>query len=160
MKEEMMVEPNKPTQAPVKDHATAEAGVRVFNYEPPSKMPGTRGIVKLCQSKYLRGMVHVVKEGGEATLHYHTERDALYMVLKGRVKFYGPGDELIGEFGPHDGVLIPADARYWFETVSEEPLELMQVCAYHHNSDTTERIDLIPQHAKATVRTSVERVPD
>jgi mannose-6-phosphate isomerase-like protein (cupin superfamily) len=49
------------------------------------------------------------------------------MVLKGRARFYGEGDELIAELGPHDGILLPRHFKYWFESASEETLELLQV---------------------------------
>ena len=49
------------------------------------------------------------------------------MVLSGRVRFYGEGDVLVGEFGPREGVLVPRNFKYWFEAVGDEPLELLQV---------------------------------
>jgi hypothetical protein len=66
--------------------------------------------------------------------------------LKGRVRFYGPGDKLIGEFGPHEGTITPRYARYWFENAGDEDLEILQVGAYADiNSDSTGRIDSAPQ---------------
>mgnify|MGYP003694430529 CR=1 FL=1 len=56
----------------------------------------------------MRGAVQVVKKhGGENNLHYHTTSASFWMVLKGRVRFYGPDDVLIGEFGPHEGTITP-----------------------------------------------------
>ncbi len=66
----------------------------------------------------MRGVVQVVKKnGGENNLHYHTTSASFWMVLKGRVRFYGPDDVLIGEFGPHEGTITPRYSRYWFENV-------------------------------------------
>jgi mannose-6-phosphate isomerase-like protein (cupin superfamily) len=49
------------------------------------------------------------------------------MVLKGRARFYGDGDKLLGDLGPHEGILLPRNFRYWFESASPEPLELLQI---------------------------------
>jgi hypothetical protein len=51
-------------------------------------------------------------------------------VLKGRIRFYGPGDVLQGDFGPGEGIFMPRGARYWFESASEEEAELLQVAAF------------------------------
>jgi mannose-6-phosphate isomerase-like protein (cupin superfamily) len=60
--------------------------------------------------------------------------DGMWMVLTGRARFYGEGDEVIGEFGPLEGVYIPRDVKYWFESASEdEPLQLLQVEAFAHD---------------------------
>ena len=52
------------------------------------------------------------------------------MVLKGRVRFYGPDDVVIGEFGPHEGTITPRFSRYWFENIGDEDLEILQVAAF------------------------------
>ena len=55
--------------------------------------------MSLCQTDIIRGAVQVVQEGGDNNLHSHTGMDGFWMVLKGAVRFYGPGDEVLGEFG-------------------------------------------------------------
>ena len=63
-----------------------------------------KGFIALCRTDIMKGVVQVVKKnGGENNLHYHTGMDTFWMVLKGRVRFYGPDDVVIGEFGPHEG---------------------------------------------------------
>ena len=86
--------------------------------------------------------MQVVKEGGENNLHYHTGTDIVYMVLQGRVKFHGPEGAVYGEFDQHEGLVIPAGARYWFETTGEVPLELFQVFFYSEDPATAKRINL------------------
>jgi mannose-6-phosphate isomerase-like protein (cupin superfamily) len=73
--------------------------------------------------------VQIVKDGGENNLHYHTNSDTTWVVMKGLVRFYGLGDKLIGEYGPGQGIMIPGGARYWFEKAGTETLELLQVVA-------------------------------
>ena len=58
----------------------------------------------------LLAMVQVVKEGGENNLHAHPHTDGIWLVLSGRVRFYGEDDVLLGEFGKHEGIGSPAPA--------------------------------------------------
>src|SRR5258707_1303644 len=64
---------------------------------------------------------------------------------KGRVRFYGPDDVLIGEFGPHEGTITSRYARYWFENCGDEDLELLQVTAYAEGAHDSGRTDAAPQ---------------
>jgi mannose-6-phosphate isomerase-like protein (cupin superfamily) len=90
----------------------------------------------------------VKKNGGENNLHYHTNSDSMWFVIKGRVRFYGPDDHVIGEFGPMEGTISPAYSRYWFENIGDGDLEIMQVAALHERSDSTGRTDVTPQRYK------------
>lgn len=109
----------------------AEKHVVAFKYERPAEIGRTKALIRLGRGGNVRGVVQVVKKnGGENNLHYHTNADSLWMVLKGRVRFYGVGDKLLGEFGPHEGIITPAYSRYWFENAGDEDLELLQVGAF------------------------------
>jgi mannose-6-phosphate isomerase-like protein (cupin superfamily) len=106
---------------------------QIFRYETPSAdFEVGRKNTKLCQTDRIVGAVQLIRKGGETHMHSHPHLDGLWMVLSGKARFYGEGpngeDQLLGEFGKHEGVLIPRNFRYWFETASdEEPLELLQV---------------------------------
>jgi hypothetical protein len=65
-------------------------------------------------------------------------------VLSGRVTFYGPGDVVIGEFGKHEGILVPRGAEYWFESSGDEDLEILQMAAFEKGVKV-ERLDAAPQ---------------
>ena len=108
----------------------AEKGIKSYRYAKPEGIGTEKARIELGRGGNIRGVVQVVKEGGENNLHYHTDADSLWMVLKGRVKFYGVGDELLGEYGPHEGIITPAYSRYWFESSGEEELELLQIGAF------------------------------
>jgi len=90
----------------------------------------------------------VKKHGGENNLHYHTTSASFWMVLKGRVRFYGPDDVLIGEFGPHEGTITPRYSRYWFENVGDEDLEILQVSAFSEGARSSGRTDVSEQRFK------------
>ena len=109
-------------------HREAESRIQPLGFTTPdSGKP--KDVMLLGKTERMRTLVQIVKEGGENNLHYHTNTDTTWVVLKGRVRFYGLGDELIGEYGPSEGILIPGGSRYWFEKAGEEQLDLLQVVA-------------------------------
>jgi mannose-6-phosphate isomerase-like protein (cupin superfamily) len=103
--------------------------IQIVRYKKPN-VTKLKGIVPICRSDIMFSSVQIVREGGENNLHSHAGMDGLWFVLKGRVRFYGAGDELIGEFGQHEGVFIPRGAAYWFESAGDEDLEILQVEAF------------------------------
>lgn len=121
-------------------HQAAEARMQPLAYTPPAS-DKPKDILMLGRSARLRTQVQIVREGGENNLHYHTNSDTCWFVLAGRVRFYGVGDRLIGEYGAREGILIPEGSRYWFEKVGEEALELLQVVG-HSTEAKSERINL------------------
>ena len=116
---------------PLNTEPATAAGTRVieptvFKYTtPPMEKPKT--IVRLCRSDLLYSSVQVLKEGGENNLHAHNAQNGFWFVLSGKVKFYGEGDKLIAELGRHEGIHIPRGFYYWFESCSDEVLEILQV---------------------------------
>lgn len=127
-------------------HDEAEAKVTSYSYARPDGVTSGKGRVQLVKTDRLNGVVQIVKKnGGENNLHYHTNSDSMWMVIRGRVRFYGPGDEVIGEYGPFEGTVTPAYSRYWFENVGEGDLELLQVSALHGKAKGSGRTDVSPQ---------------
>ena len=110
-------------------HRAAEARVATFSYKKPEQSDRPKDVVTLSKSPLLRVNVQAVRDGGENNLHYHVNQDTTWMVLKGRCRFYGPGDELIADLGEHEGILLPGGARYWFEKAGDVDLELLQMVA-------------------------------
>lgn len=142
--------------------AEAENEVHSFRYTKPDKVGSGKAIVRLGKGGRVRGLVQLVKDSGENNLHYHTDADSLWFVLKGRVRFYGAGDKLLGEFGPNEGIITPSYFRYWFESVGEEDLELLQVGALSApDVKSSGRTDLEPQktQVKEHARYSAEDTP-
>jgi mannose-6-phosphate isomerase-like protein (cupin superfamily) len=133
------------TQKPEIDHEAAEAAVQVFRFKRPDSYTGRKAIVKLYSNERSAGTVHVLAEGGETNLHYHANVDIMWLVLSGRARFYGPEDVVRGEFGPKEGLLQPAGARYWFESCSDEHLELLQIKTYTKGRGNDKRIDAEPR---------------
>jgi mannose-6-phosphate isomerase-like protein (cupin superfamily) len=118
---------------------------QTFKYAKPEVQSSGKGIVSLCQTDIIRGAVQIVKQGdGDNNLHSHTGMDGFWMVLKGRVRYYGPGDEILGEFGPHEGIVMPRNAEYWFKSIGDEDLEILQVAAFDRDVKN-ERVDVEAQ---------------
>jgi mannose-6-phosphate isomerase-like protein (cupin superfamily) len=101
---------------------------KIFKYQTP-QFDGVKKTLQVCNSDLMKVQVQVVKDGGENNLHSHTGDDAFWYVMSGAVKFYGEGDEVIGEFNKGEGILIPRGFKYWFESSSSEPLEILRVTA-------------------------------
>ena len=116
----------------------------VFNYQRPADLPKPKTVVWLCRSDIVFSAVQVIKAGGETNLHAHTANDGIWMVLKGRAKFYGINDALLAELGPLQGIQIPRGFYYWFESASSEPLELLQIEAIDKSVES-KRLDMTPK---------------
>lgn len=134
----------KPVRKSARPKNAAPRAPQKFSYVKPTEQKTGKAIVSLCQTDIIRGAVQIVREGGDNNLHSHTGMDGFWMVLKGRVRFYGPGDEVLGEFGPHEGIVMPRNAQYWFESCGDEDLELLQVVAFDRDV-RNDRVDASPQ---------------
>ena len=71
--------------------------------------------------------VQVFEKGVHNNLHTHLTEDGYWLVLGGRARFHGEGDTIIADLGKLEGVLLPAGTKYWFEGISDEPLEILRV---------------------------------
>jgi len=119
------------------DHKPA----RTYRYEPPEFQPG-RGTAKcsLATTDLATVAVKRIREGGENTLHYHPNADGFWTVLRGRVRFYTTDDELVGDLGPLEGIVIPRGYPYWFESAdATQDLEILQVLVCSTPVEGTER---------------------
>jgi oxalate decarboxylase/phosphoglucose isomerase-like protein (cupin superfamily) len=104
-----------------------KAELQEFRYSKPEQGDRKKTIARLFTSDLMCGFIQVIKEGGETTLHSHAAMDGLWMVLSGRARFYSEGNAVVGEFGPLEGVYVPRGVKYSFESVADEPLQLLQV---------------------------------
>ena len=111
-------------------HRDAESRRVPFKYKRPEvEIKGRRGVYFLAHSDILKAQIQIIPEGGDTDLHYHPGSDGFWMVLTGKVRFYDC-DRVIGEYGPGEGILMPRNARYWFETAdTSQELQILQVSA-------------------------------
>ena len=126
-------------------HEAAEAGIHSFKLEVPAlDTQGKKIHIKLAGTDSCRASVQVLRNGGENNLHYHPNLDLIYMVLKGRVRFYGPEDKDLGDFGPNEGILLPENSRYWFGSVGDEEAWLLQIAGYPKGAKAIKRVNVTP----------------
>jgi mannose-6-phosphate isomerase-like protein (cupin superfamily) len=122
--------------------------VQVVKYTPPAEPPKLKKAIRLCNTDINFVAVQVVGEGGENNLHSHSSLDGFWFVLEGRARFYGEGDEVIGDIGKYEGVMIPRGTPYWFESVGDVPLQILQVESKAQNT-VEKRTDFTPPKASA-----------
>jgi mannose-6-phosphate isomerase-like protein (cupin superfamily) len=124
-------------------HRDAEAAIRTFRYEKPAANGRPKQLAWLVRRPMMEVLVQVVKEGGENNLHYHTNSETTWMVLKGRARFIGCGDTVLAEVGPMEGILLPGGSRYRFSKLGDEDLEILQMVAVRGDGDrAAERINI------------------
>jgi mannose-6-phosphate isomerase-like protein (cupin superfamily) len=107
----------------------SRSGLEMFSYERPLTLDQPKITINLARSSNLGFGIQVLKEGGETNLHAHAASEAVWFVLKGRVRFYDTDDHVFGEYGPWEGIGIPRAAPYWFESASDEQLEIIHITA-------------------------------
>src|SRR6185503_19429209 len=84
------------------NHYTGQPGTqaRFFSFANPPATDLKRAVVPVVKTDTLVGQFQIMNSGGERQLHSHTAMDGWWMVLKGRVRFYGPEqDTLTAECG-------------------------------------------------------------
>ena len=114
-----------------------------FRHQTP-EFEGVKKTWQVCNSDLMKVQVQVVKSGGENNLHTHTGEDAFWYVVSGAVRFYGEGDKVIGEYQKGEGILVPRGYKYWFESASNDTIEILRVTAKDQSIDN-KRVDLPPQ---------------
>jgi mannose-6-phosphate isomerase-like protein (cupin superfamily) len=97
---------------------------------------------RLVRTDHLNSGVQVVARGGETNLHAHSSQDEIWFVLSGEATFYTEGDRIVARLGKHDGLLIPHNAPYWFESSSPENLVILRFGASVPEAGPDRRIDM------------------
>lgn len=82
--------------------------------------------VHLAESDILNVRLKSYARGGENALHAHTEEDHIFVVLQGQVRFYDQ-DDRTKVLGRGEGILIPRQTYYRFNSCGEEPLIMLRV---------------------------------
>lgn len=135
-----------------------EAGVQTFALGAvDAGGAGNRHDFRLCSGDIMRGTVQVLPKGFANSLHYHPAYEGFWMVVRGRVRFYGADDAVIGEFGPLEGVFIPRNGRYRFSQVGEEEAHLLQLRG-DAREGANRRVDIGERHA-AYGKSTIHEIP-
>ena len=130
------------TQAP-------SSRMSLFGYGEDAGRDFPKKSIRLSRTETLTVSAQIINAGGETNMHSHTNADEAWIVLAGRVRFYGVSDdpgkneEIVGELGPREGIIIPKGVPYWFEAASDEQLEILRVSSVD-NSIKAERVNYEP----------------
>jgi quercetin dioxygenase-like cupin family protein len=126
-------------------HLAAEAGVHTFSFARPDLVSPTRRInCYLAKTDHVSSTLLVLDPGYYEPAHYHPNQDGIWLVLKGKVKFYDGGQTVTGIFGPLEGVCQPQNSRYWFEVEGDEEAWLLQIAGFPKGKAMAKRIGIDP----------------
>ena len=128
----------------------AEEKVHGFSFAVPDvEAPNGRINCYLAKTDSCSATILVLRDGYKASNHYHPNQDGIWVVLKGRVRFFGgPDQKDFGEFGPYEGVKQPENSRYGFQAVGEEEAWLMQIAGFPKGPEVAKRIPLDAKPAR------------
>ena len=125
----------------------------------PQLLESGKSVTALARSDVISCGVQVIAGGGETNLHAHRGNDAIWFVLQGSARFYTSEDRLVATVGKNEGLLIPREVPYWFESASEENLIVLRFGAAVP-SEGTGRIDYTPSRVpQATWVNGAEHLP-
>jgi mannose-6-phosphate isomerase-like protein (cupin superfamily) len=135
------------------------AGLLQFHYDKPVIEDKPKVVVPLARSSTFNFHMQVAHDGGETNLHAHAAMESMWLVLKGRIRFYDGDESKFGEYGPLEGIHIPRAAPYWFESVGDEDLEVMHIMAMNPGANNT-RLNFKPLRAWQAGEVLEEKVVD
>ena len=98
---------------------------QLFHMKTPLPKKG-RGATLLGATERMWVNLKTYAEGGENTLHAHTNEDHVFIVLQGEAAFYGADGE-IAILGKNQGILLPMGVAYYFHAVEGEPLVILRM---------------------------------
>jgi mannose-6-phosphate isomerase-like protein (cupin superfamily) len=117
-----------------------------FEVHPELLERGMRSQV-LAKSAAMNLKYFVASNWGEIVLHKHPGSDAVWFVLGGEATFYGQDNEVIARAGKNEGVFIPHDTPYWFESTSSENLVILRFGATA-DAEYGERAELLQERTE------------
>jgi mannose-6-phosphate isomerase-like protein (cupin superfamily) len=109
----------------------------------PQLLESGKTVRALANTGTLSCGVQVIAGGGETNLHAHKGNDAIWFVLQGAAAFYTTDDRLVATVRKNEGIVVPHEAPYWFESASEENLVVLRFGA-NVPDRSNERIDYTP----------------
>ncbi len=106
----------------------APSRAKLFGLRTPLLDQG-RTMDLLASTNILAAHIKVYAEGGENTIHTHTQEDHLFVILGGEATFHLGHEDEVQVLTKHQGIMIPNGSYYWFVSSGSENLVLLRVGA-------------------------------
>jgi mannose-6-phosphate isomerase-like protein (cupin superfamily) len=138
------------TSVPPTDERAQKAGdpdlgkqhiARVVRYETPVTTR-SRHVVSFGRTDSMMVFMQILLDAGESSLHMHPNTDSFWWVVRGKAEFYTTDHELLAALGPEEGVMIPREYPYLFNSVGEEPLEILQIESFLRQGERLQTVHL------------------
>jgi mannose-6-phosphate isomerase-like protein (cupin superfamily) len=138
------------TPAPPTDERAQKGGdpdlakqhiARVVRYETP-ELKRSRHVASFGRTDSMMVFMQILLKSGENSLHMHPNTDSFWWVVRGKAEFFTTDHELLAELGPEEGVMIPREYPYYFNAVSEEPLEILQIESFLRQGERLQTVHL------------------
>jgi mannose-6-phosphate isomerase-like protein (cupin superfamily) len=81
------------------------------------------------KTDHLTITLKVYANGGENEMHSHAAEDHVFFVLAGQATFHIGTDENVKVLNAFEGVMLPKDTEYWFQSSSEGNLVMLRAGA-------------------------------
>jgi mannose-6-phosphate isomerase-like protein (cupin superfamily) len=114
-------------QTETRSDAAAAVAPQVYTVRTPLLRQGRLDTV-LAKTDTMQVRVKCYAAGGENALHTHPGEDHTFVVLAGQARFWGKDGE-VATLGRNQGIMLPANCFYWFESCADEPLVLLRIGA-------------------------------
>jgi quercetin dioxygenase-like cupin family protein len=114
-------------QTEARSQSTTDVTPQVYQIRTPLLRQGRLDTV-LADTGNMQVRVKCYAAGGENALHTHPGEDHTFVVLAGKARFWGNEGE-VATLERNQGIMLPANCFYWFESCADEPLVLLRVGA-------------------------------
>jgi mannose-6-phosphate isomerase-like protein (cupin superfamily) len=121
-----------------------------FSLKTPLLAEG-RSDTLVASTDLLRIRLKVYASGGENVLHHHTNEDHSFVVLQGQATFHIGEDDKVRVVGAYEGVMIPRNVAYWFQSTGADNLVMLRSGAaeeWHDKARLGGDGKLLPGHSK------------
>jgi len=108
-------------------------GAEVFNLRTPYLEQGRTTDIR-ARTDLMTITMKVYAEGGENAMHNHPHEDHSFMVLEGEATFHIETDDNVKVVGRYEGILLPKDVNYWFQSSGDQNLVMIRVGAIYPGS--------------------------
>ena len=97
----------------------------VFDMKTPYLVQGRTTDLR-ARTELMTIIMKVYAEGGENGMHNHPHEDHSFMVLEGEATFHIETDDNEKVVGPYEGVLLPRNVNYWFQSTGSDNLVMVR----------------------------------